>query len=83
MKTMRYLAININYKLDQNWYHKCGSVVECHQYFEKLGPGDGARAAIYDTAINKYMWIDEKQIENDERLNSIVFEAVKKIQTNL
>ncbi|WP_158797443.1 hypothetical protein [Pedobacter sp. L105] len=80
---MRYLAININYKLDQDWYHRCGSVLECYKYFERLGPGDGGKAAIYDTEINKYLWIDEKQFDNDDRLNKIVVEAVNKIKTNL
>jgi len=78
---MRYLAININYKLDQDWYHRCASVSDCHTYFDNLGPGDGPKAAIYDTEINKYLWIDEHQIDNDDRLNSIVYDALKKLRT--
>lgn len=77
---MRFLAININYNLDQNWYHRCNSILECYQYFDRLGPGDGPRIAIYDTYSNQYLWIDEEHLNDEKRLNNIVFEAMKNIQ---
>ncbi|HEY0177502.1 MAG TPA: hypothetical protein VGC08_14060 [Pedobacter sp.] len=76
---MRYLAININYKLDQDWYCRCASVPDCYKYFDSLGPGHGPRVAIYDIEEYKYLWIDENHLENDKRLNGIVFGAMKKI----
>jgi len=76
---MRYLAININDTLDQEWYYKCDSLIDCYKYFESLGEGHGPKAAIYDMELNKYLWIEETRLSDDERLNNIVFEAIKKI----
>ena len=80
---MRYLAININYKLDQNWYYRCNTVLECYNYFDRIGPGRGPRTAIYDTELNKYLWIDEEQSKNMIRINAVVYSAVRKVRTGL
>lgn len=78
---MRYLAININYKLDQDWYYKCDSVMECYDYFDRLGPGHGPRVAIYDMEKKDYLWIDLEQREkNLARINGIVMGAIQKIK---
>ena len=77
---MRYLAININYDLDQDWYYRCASVLECYQYFESLGPGHGPRVAVYDTEQYKFLWIDQNFLNKKEYLNSIVSKAMKNIQ---
>ena len=80
---MRYLAININYELDQDWYFKCASVLDCYSYFDRLGPGDGSRTAIYDMELNTYLWINESHERTDERLNRIVNGAMKKIRAQI
>lgn len=79
---MRYLAININYKLDQDWYCRCASVLGCNEYFDSLGPGHGPRVAIYDTEENKYLWIGESHDTNSVRLNEIVSKAIQKIKAH-
>ncbi|MBB5637848.1 hypothetical protein HDE68_003773 [Pedobacter cryoconitis] len=76
---MRYLAININYKLDQDWYCKLGSIKDCYQYFNSLGPQHGPGVAIYDTEMKKYMWLDETYREDNARLNQIILDATKSI----
>ena len=80
---MRYLAININDKLDQNWYYRCNTVLECYNYFDRIGPGHGPRTAIYDTELNKYLWVDEEQSKNMIRINAVVYSAVRKVRTGL
>lgn len=80
---MKYLAININYKLDQDWYYRCNSVLECYDYFDRLGPGHGPRTAIYDTERNEFLWVDEAQRENMERIHGIVFDAVQKMRQQM
>lgn len=77
---MRYLAININQDLDQDWYYRCASVLECYKYFESLGPGHGPRVAIYDSEQYKYIWIDEKYLGKEAQLNAIVSKSRKNIQ---
>lgn len=56
---MRYLAIHINYDLDQNWYARFDSVLDCYKYFDSLGKGDGPRVAVYDVETQKYLWLSE------------------------
>jgi len=77
---MRYLAININYELDQDWYCKCASVIDCFSYFDRLGTGHGPMVAIYDIEQEKYLWIAADHQQSDGRLNKIVTGAVKKIK---
>lgn len=77
---MRYLAININYKLDQNWYCRLGSIIDCHKYFSSLGPQHGPGVAIYDTEIEKYMWINEAYKEDNARLTEIILDAAKPVK---
>jgi hypothetical protein len=72
---MRYLAININPQLHQNWYFRCTSVLDCYNYFDKLGSGHGPRTAIFDTELNSYLWVDEKQVDCIEQINDIVLSA--------
>lgn len=74
---MRYLAININYQLDQQWYYKCASVADCINYFNSLGSGHGPKTAIYDIHNNQYIWIDDRHLEKQEQLNKIVADALK------
>jgi len=74
---MRYLAININSKLDQEWFYRCHSVLECYNYFDRLGPGHGPRAAIFDVVMNNFLWVAEAQLDNMVQLNAIVFGAIK------
>ncbi|KIO76849.1 hypothetical protein TH53_12665 [Pedobacter lusitanus] len=77
---MRYLAININYKLDQDWYCRLGSVVDCHEYFNSLGPGHGPGIAIYDTEIGQYMWLEETYTDDNPRLSEIIANALKSVK---
>jgi len=79
---MRYIAINVNYKMDMDWYFRCSSVLECYQYFDRLEPGDGKRTAIYDTEQHEYLWIDEESIDNEKRLNAIIRDAMISLQKN-
>jgi len=79
---MRYLAININYELDQDWYCKCATIFDCYNYFDSLGPGDGPRTAIYDIETNTYLWVDENHLGRNERLNGIVSDAMSKISAH-
>ena len=74
---MRYLAININYKLDQDWYCRLGSIMECHKYFSSLGPQHGPGVAIYDTEMEQYMWLEEAYREDNARLIEIILSATK------
>lgn len=74
---MRYLAININYNLDQQWYCKCASVADCIKYFDRLGPGHGPKTAIYDIQTHLYVWIDEINQVNEKQINKIVADALK------
>ncbi|MBB5620624.1 hypothetical protein HDE69_001673 [Pedobacter cryoconitis] len=74
---MRYLAININYKLDQDWYCRLGSIVACHKYFSELGPEHGPGVAIYDTEMRKYMWLSETYRDDNPRLIEIIQDATK------
>ena len=74
---MRYLAININYKLDQDWYCRLGSIMECHKYFSSLGPQHGPGVAIYDTEMGQYMWLEEAYREDNARLIEIILSATK------
>jgi hypothetical protein len=74
---MRYLAININYQLDQDWYCKCATVIDCYSYFDSLGSGHGPRTAIYDIETNKYLWVADDHMGYNERLNGIVQDAMK------
>lgn len=79
---MRYLAINVNYKMDMDWYHRCDSVVDCFQYFDNLGIGDGKRTAIYDIEAKEFLWIDDDSLGNMDRLEGIVDEAIQKAARN-
>ncbi|MGY0036960.1 hypothetical protein [Pedobacter sp. NJ-S-72] len=74
---MRYLAININYKLDQDWYCRLGSIMECHKYFGSLGPQHGPGVAIYDTEMGQYMWLEDAYREDNARLIEIILSATK------
>lgn len=74
---MRYLAININSRLDQEWFHRCPTVLECYNYFDRLGPGHGPRAAIFDTVVNSFLWVAEEQLDNMVQLTGIVFTAIR------
>jgi hypothetical protein len=74
---MRYLAININYQLDQDWYCKLGSIMDCHKYFNSLGPQHGPGVAIYDTEMKQYMWLSETYREDNARLIEIILDATK------
>lgn len=78
---MRYLAININYVLDQDWYCRFASVLDCYKYFDSLGSGHGPAVAVYDMETESYLWIDESHSANDERLNGIVVNAMQKIKS--
>lgn len=81
---MRYIAININYNLDQDWYYRCNSVLECYNYFDGLGSGHGPRVAIYDLEKKDYLWIEEEQRKTSmERINGIVFGAIQKIKQQM
>lgn len=80
---MKYLAININYELDQDWYCKCATVLDCYSYFDSLGPGHGPRTAIYDIENNTYLWIDDSHMRTNQRLNGIVYDAMKKISSQI
>lgn len=75
---MGYLAININYKMDMDWYYRCESVVDCFEYFDRLEVGDGKRTAIYDVDAKEFLWIDDDSLGNEDRLERIVFEALQK-----
>jgi hypothetical protein len=77
---MGYLAINVNYKMDMDWYCRCQSVLECYQYFSRLEPGDGRRTAIYDIKARKYLWISEESVDQVERLDRIVDSAIERRQ---
>ena len=79
---MGYLAINVNYKMDMNWYYRCESVLACYQYFSRLEPGDGRRTAIYDIKVKKFLWIAEDSANQLERLDGIVAGALQKIKKN-
>lgn len=74
---MRYLAININYKLDQDWYCRLGSIVACHKYFSDLGAEHGPGIAIYDTEMGKYMWLNKAYKDDNVRLNEIIQDATR------
>lgn len=74
----RYLAINVNYKMDMDWYHRCETMVDCLQYFENLEIGDGKKTAIYDTVTKEFVWINDESIDQMDRLNGIVEEARQK-----
>lgn len=75
---MSYIAINVNYKMDMDWYHRCGSVSECMEYFRKLEVGDGEETAIYDVNAAVFVWINDKSINETARLERIVADALKK-----
>jgi len=75
---MNYIAINVNYKMDMDWYHRCNSVVECLQYFDRLEVGDGNRSAIYDNKKKHFIWIDDDSADQIDRLQRIVAEAQQK-----
>ena len=77
---MRYLAININYKLDQDWYYRCDSVLECYDYFDRLGSGHGPRVAIFDLEQNNFLWVDAGHLDKMDRINAIVFGAIQKLK---
>jgi len=72
---MRYLAININYRLDQDWYCRLNTIMDCHQYFNSLGPEHGPSIAIYDTEIDQYLWLQDSYQEDDPRLKGIITNA--------
>jgi len=76
---MEYLAINVNYKMDMDWWCRCRSILECYQYFDRLEPGDGRRTAIYDTKAKKFLWIAEESVNQIERLDRIVDDAIRKM----
>ncbi len=80
---MRYLAININYKLNQDWYCRLGSILECHKYFNSLGAGHGPGVAIYDTEMEQYLWLQETYCEDNPRLNEIVLNATKPVKSKV
>jgi len=77
---MRYLAININYQLDQDWYCKLGSIMDCHKYFSSLGSQHGLSIAIYDTKMRQYIWLNEAYREDNARLIKIIQDATKSIK---
>lgn len=79
---MEYLAINVNYRMDMDWYYKCESILECYQYFDRLEPGDGRRTAIYDINAQTYLWIAEESENQMERLDRIVADAIRKTRRN-
>lgn len=79
---MSYIAINVNYKMDMDWYHRCDSVVDCFQYFDNLEIGDGKRTAIYDIQAKEFLWIDDDSLGNIDRLEGIVDEALQDTASN-
>lgn len=74
---MRYLAININYSLNQKWYYKCNSVADCIQYFNRLGPGHGPKTAIYDLQTHLCIWTDETNHISETQIKEIVANVLK------